>query len=441
MVKRESTIYVCSNCGEEFIQWEGKCRSCSSWNSLKEFKIDSSFTSSQKQGKVKDPLTLDQIGVDQSFARITTGINEFDRVSGGGIVSGSVILLGGDPGIGKSTLLLQIVDALSKNSLDLTSQAIFYISGEESLHQLKIRATRIGAEHSPIRFLNETSLLNIQETILHFKPSTVIIDSIQTLYHPEFPSTPGSIVQVRECSLRLQQLAKAENITIILVGHINKDGMVAGPKTLEHLVDVVLYLEGEKYHNIRILRSVKNRFGDISESGLFEMGQQGMIEIKNPSEIFLSEKIEASGSVITALLEGRRPILIEIQALVKKTIFGYPQRTSSGMDINRLNLLLAVLEKRTGIDLSSFDVFINVVGGIKIKEPAADLAIILAIVSAKKEMQIDNKLVIWGEVGLAGEIRKVILEKERIRETERLGYTTPPSAKRIQDFFTSLGIK
>ncbi|KKQ87664.1 MAG: repair protein radA protein, partial [Berkelbacteria bacterium GW2011_GWA2_38_9] len=270
------------------------------------------------------------------------------------------------------------------------------------------------------------------------KPELVIIDSIQTMYHPDYPSTPGSIVQVRECSLRMQQLAKKENISIILVGHITKDGTVAGPKTLEHLVDVVLYLEGEKYHNIRILRAVKNRFGDISESGLFEMQNNGFIEISNPSKIFLSEKIQAPGSVIAVTLEGRRPILVEVQALVKKTVFGYPQRTSSGFDLNRLQLLIAVLEKRAGVDLANADVFLNIVGGLKIKEPAVDLAIITAITSAKNNLIIPDDYVFWGEVGLVGEIRQTISEKLREDETVRLGYTRWPKTKTIRELLSNL---
>lgn len=431
MAKSKSTIYVCSECGGEHYNWEGKCRFCNAWNTLKEF-APSSQAQSEVLGILQEPQTFDQVSSDGLSKKFITKMTEFDRVLGGGIVQGSVVLLGGDPGIGKSTLLLQISNILSSTHRTL------YISGEESLSQLKIRASRIAALASPLQILNETSIPNIIETIHQKKPELVIIDSIQTMYHPDYPSTPGSIVQVRECSLRLQQLAKKENISIILVGHITKDGTVAGPKTLEHLVDVVLYLEGEKYHNIRILRAVKNRFGDISESGLFEMQNNGFIEISNPSKIFLSEKIQAPGSVIAVTLEGRRPILVEVQALVKKTVFGYPQRTSSGFDLNRLQLLIAVLEKRAGVDLANADVFLNIVGGLKIKEPAVDLAIIIAITSAKNNIVIPDDYVFWGEVGLVGEIRQTISEKLREDETVRLGYTRWPKTKTIKELLSNL---
>lgn len=433
MAKNKSIIYVCADCGGEHYNWEGRCRFCQAWNTLKEFN-DEKIRQAETSGKVRETQTFNQVASDGISTKLVTGIKEFDRVLGDGIVQGSVILLGGDPGIGKSTLLLQVAHLLSNRNRTL------YISGEESLAQLKIRAARIFALDSPLQILNETSIPNIVETIRQIKPQVVIIDSIQTMYHPDYPSTPGSIVQVRECSLRLQQLAKKENVSIILVGHITKEGTVAGPKTLEHLVDVVLYLEGEKYHNIRILRGVKNRFGDVSESGLFEMQNNGLIEISNPSKIFLSEMVQAPGSVIAATLEGRRPILVEIQALVKKTVFGYPKRTSAGFDLNRLQLLIAVLEKRAGVNLENSDVFLNIVGGLKIKEPAIDLAIITAIASAKNNQIISDHYVFWGEVGLVGEIRLTVSEKLRSDEAIRLGYAPWPKTKTINELLSKLSL-
>lgn len=437
MPKTKSTTYICQSCGGEHFSWQGRCQFCGEWNTLKEFKesFGNSFASSNI-GEIQTPSDLFEIQI-MSDIRIETSISEFDRVLGGGIINGSIILIGGDPGIGKSTLLLQAASNLADK---YSPEKIIYISGEESLSQIKNRATRLNLNNSHLNLLNETNLPNIIETLTYQKPKVVIIDSIQTIYEPSFPSTPGSLVQVRECALRLQQFSKKENIAIILVGHITKDGNVAGPKILEHLVDAVLYLEGERYHNIRILRGIKNRFGSISESGLFEMTEKGFIEILNPSQIFLSEKIHSSGSVVSATIEGRRPFLIEVQALVKKTIFGYPKRTSSGYDLNRLQLLLAVIEKKAGIDLNNYDIYINIVGGLKIKEPAIDLAIICAIVSTNKDITIDDKLVIWGEIGLSGEIRRVLLEKERINETTKLGYHYFEKTNTIYEFLKRLNL-
>lgn len=415
---KEKIIFICSECGNESLRWQGQCLACGAWNTLKEFKEKKNDNKRVGNLQKTELMNLNNVKM-RDFARYSTQINEVDRVLGGGIVPGSLILLGGDPGIGKSTLLLQVCAKLGQND-----QNVIYVSGEESPEQVKLRFDRLGLKTSNLHIFAETDVDNIIEKINNEKPKIVIIDSIQTMFDSAWPSTPGSIVQVRECALRFQQLAKNKNIPVILVGHVTKSGEVAGPRILEHLVDVVLYLEGERYHDNRILRTVKNRFGATDEIGIFKMNEKGLEEIKNPSEIFLAERLKGiPGSVVTATMEGTRPFLVEIQALVTKTNFGYPRRTASGFDLNRLQLLVAVLQKRSGINLFDQDIYINVVGGFKLKEPAVDLAICLAIASASKNKNINSKLAVFGEVGLSGEIRSVSYDKKRENEAKRLGYT------------------
>lgn len=403
------------------MQWQGKCNNCNAWNTLKEFKIPQK-TSDRRGGysgsqEVK-AIALSEVAGELSL-RISSGFSEFDQVLGGGIVAGSVLLLGGDPGIGKSTLLLQVVQHIA----DTQSKPVLYVSGEESPAQIKLRAERLGVSGGAVQILPATEINVITQAIRELSPALVVIDSIQTMYDPNFPSTPGSIVQVRETAIQVQHIAKELHIPIVLVGHITKEGTVAGPRTLEHLVDVVLYLEGDSGQQLRVLRAAKNRFGDIQESGIFAMENDGLIQVTNPSGFLLQERHPASGTVLTTAMEGTRPMLVEIQALTTPSVFGYPRRTSSGFDLNRLNLLLAVLQKRARVNLSSHDVFINVVGGLKIKDPAVDAAICLALTSAHTDIALSDTLCVIGEVGLSGEIRRVQFESRRKEAVKKLGYT------------------
>lgn len=412
-MKNKNTIYVCSECGEEFSKWSGMCEACKSWNTLKEFKVESSKFKVGKKIEASKISKLNEIKKSK-IERLKSGIFEFDRVLGNGIVPGSVILLGGDPGIGKSTLTAQVVSNIT-NSL--------YVSGEESLEQIKLRVDRLGIKNKDLSVLCETNIDIVIKTIEKNKPSLAVIDSIQTMYTEDFPSTPGSLVQVRESALKLQNLAKRLKIPIVLIGHVTKSGNVAGPKILEHLVDVVLYLEGERYHNNRILRAQKNRFGSIDEIGVFEMNLRGMVEVKNPSKLFLEERSKnIAGSVAAATVEGNRPILVEVQALVTKSNFGYPKRTTSGFDLNRLNLIIAILSQRGKINLGNYDVYANIVGGLKIKDPGIDLAVAIAITSAFLQKPVDTKICLFGELGLSGEIRQVKFDKKRYLEAKRLGF-------------------
>lgn len=359
-----------------------------------------------------------------SNERIKTGISEFDRVLGGGIVVGSVILLGGEPGIGKSTLLLQVANSIN---------GTLYISAEESAMQIKMRSDRLKMK-SEIKLITDGDLESIEKEILKSKPGLLIVDSIQTVYLGSFPSTPGSLVQVRECGMFLQRLAKTTGIPVMIIGHVTKEGSLAGPRMLEHLVDTVLYLEGERFHDARILRGVKNRFGATNEVGVFSIQEKGLIEIKNPSELFLSEKQNEPGSIVTCTLEGTRPMLIETQALVIPTKFGFPKRTASGFDLNRLNLLAAVLTKKGIVNLSNSDIYINIVGGMKLKDPAIDLAICAGMISSYKNKPLPDKLCLFGEVGLSGEIRKVVRQDDREKEAKALGYHIEIAPKNISDF-------
>jgi len=391
----------------------GKCEACGEWNTLAESQ-KSKVKSHNFEGRALKPQSFDEIQ-GQNFKRIKTNISEFDRVLGGGIVPGSVILLGGEPGIGKSTLVLQIAERVSN--------IVLYVSGEESAEQVKMRADRLNIKTRNLKFLSEINIDNIIATIQNIKPNLVILDSIQTVFSEELEGPSGSISKVKGATTKLISCAKENQIPVILIGHVTKEGQVAGPKTLEHLVDTVLYLEGDRFHNFRILRSSKNRFGPTSELGVFEMKNEGFLEVKNPSSLFLEErKNEVPGSCVTATLEGSRSFLIEIQALTSQTFFGYPRRTASGFDFNRLQLLIAVLSKRARLKLDNQDIYINVAGGIKIKEPAADLACILAIASAYLAKEINPELVAVGEVGLSGEIRSCSQLEKRIKEAESLGF-------------------
>jgi DNA repair protein RadA/Sms len=424
MPKKNSTIYLCENCGNEFSVWSGKCSMCGEWNTLKEVRFDSSERN-VSESKAAETTSLSDIKVERSF-RMLTNIYEFDRVLGGGIVPGSIILIGGEPGIGKSTLLLQVADKLNDT---------LYVSAEESANQIKIRAERLGICDSNIRLCAETEIESVMKEAKKSNPKLLIIDSIQTVYSSQNASMPGSLVQVRECGMILQQFAKRTGIPVVIVGHVTKDGSLAGPRILEHLVDVVLYMEGERYDNARILRGVKNRFGATNEVGVFSMEEKGMVEIKNPSLFFLNERRHSPGSAITITLEGTRPILVEIQALVIPTNFGYPKRTSSGFDLNRLNILAAVITKNTPVNLSSYDIYLNIIGGIKLTEPAVDLSICAAIISSYKNKKLPLDSCFFGEVGLLGEVRKVSREKDRQKEAKSLGYAILPQIKSVSDIF------
>lgn len=431
---KSTTLFVCSDCGEEYISWQGRCNNCGNWNTLKEFSIAAPPKGRAGGYSGQTEMVARKLAdvAGDKMVRKLTSVSELDRVLGGGLVPGSVLLIGGDPGIGKSTLLLQVAAHFQGN--------VLYVSGEESPEQIKLRAERLKLTSQEVSLLPATDVNIIIDHIEKQKPDLVVIDSIQTMYDPAYPSTPGSIVQVRETAIRIQQLAKAKGIPIVLVGHITKEGTVAGPRTLEHLVDVVLYLEGEAQHELRILRAAKNRFGDATETGLFSMEETGLQEVKNPAEFLLAERIQVPGSVLTAVMEGSRPILVEVQALTTPTVFGYPRRTASGFDLNRLNLLLAVLQRRAGIDLSNQDVYVNIVGGLKVKDPAIDAAICCALASALLGITVSERLCVIGEVGLAGEIRTVSRQPRREKEVATLGYSLPKTAKELRQLLVGLGL-
>ena len=419
MAKGKKTVYFCQNCGHEETKWLGQCPACKEWNTFVEEKILASSISAQAGVKtVRDinVVSLSEVSVDD-HTRIETGMQELDRVLGGGIVPGSLVLVGGDPGIGKSTLLLQVCQKLAQE------RSVLYISGEESLSQIKLRANRMGEFQENLKLLCETNLDTIRNVIENRKPELVIIDSIQTMYSEDVSSAPGSVSQVRESTHVFMQLAKGLGITIFIVGHVTKEGTVAGPRVLEHMVDTVLYFEGDRHASYRILRGVKNRFGSTNEIGVFEMRQNGLVEVENPSEYMLSGKPEnASGSVVACSMEGTRPLLIEIQALVCESNFGMPRRTAAGTDYNRVNLLMAVLEKRIGLHMSNCDAYVNIAGGIKMNEPAIDLGIVMALVSSYKNRPVDEKMIVFGEVGLSGEVRAVSMPEQRVAEAKKLGF-------------------
>ncbi len=415
------TIYLCQNCSHESNNWTGKCPSCSAWNSLHEETIKvpdkkSKLSSTPRDTKIEAQKPLNLSAVKGQVSRIKTNILEFDRVMGAGIVPGSITLLSGEPGIGKSTLTLQIANNIAKLG------QVLLISGEESVEQISQRAQRLKTTEANLKALNEFNLETIIETIKEEKPLLAIIDSIQVINSCDLPSQSGSVNQVRYCTERLMELAKQTNIAIILIGHVTKSGDLAGPRVLEHLVDTVLHLEGDRFHQFRILKTAKNRFGSASEVGIFEMGENGLDEVKNPSEQFLEGRKEDSiGSAIAVAIEGTRPFLIEVQALVSTSPFGYPKRTANGFDLNRLQILIAVLEKYGKLNLQNQDVFVNIVGGIKLNEPAADLAVLMAIASSFLKKPLPKNSSIFGEVGLSGELRKVSHMEKRLKESEKLG--------------------
>lgn len=419
MAKGKKSVFFCQNCGHEENKWLGQCPMCKEWNTFVEEPVSFSKSASAKLIKDAEVVALKHVETDQE-ERIKTKIEELDRVLGGGIVPGSLLLVGGDPGIGKSTLLLQVCQRLCEDK-----HQVLYISGEESLKQIKLRANRMGEFTEDLLLLCETNLEIVKNVIQKRKPEVVIIDSIQTMYSEEVASALGSVSQVRESTNVFMQLAKGLGISIFIVGHVTKEGTVAGPRVLEHMVDTVLYFEGDRHASYRILRGVKNRFGSTNEIGVFEMRQNGLVEVENPSEFMLNGKPEnASGSVVACSMEGTRPILIEIQALVCSSNFGMPRRTAAGTDYNRVNLLMAVLEKRVGIHLSNYDAYVNIAGGIKMNEPAVDLGIVMAIVSSYKNQPIDEKTIVFGEVGLSGEVRAVNMPEQRVAEAKKLGFTT-----------------
>ena len=414
------TQFVCQSCGYQAPKWLGKCPECQSWNSFVEERvIDEKAPERDLLGMEMEttPVPITEISAEEK-GRFQIGIGEFDRVLGGGIVFGSMVLVGGDPGIGKSTLLLQVMHRLASSG-----RKVLYVSGEESLQQTKMRAERLGVSSDQLFVVSETSIEKILQHIQKLSPSTVVVDSIQTIYSSDLTTPPGSIGQVREASSRLLYLAKHLSIPIFLIGHVTKEGFIAGPKVLEHMVDTVLYIEGEANHSFRILRAVKNRFGSTNEIGVFEMKDSGLVEVLSPSEFFLSERAQpASGSVIVPSLEGSRPILVELQSLVVSTNFGIPRRTAQGIDANRISLLVAVMEKRLGFHLFSHDIFVNIVGGMRIEEPGADLGVIAAIASSFRDKLIDPEMVVFGEVGLGGEVRGISQSEVRVKEAARLGF-------------------
>ena len=418
---KAKTIFFCQNCGFESSKWMGQCPACKEWNSFAE--EPQASTKNTAAGSVRkdipQPKTLSEIEMNQT-ARMGTGMGELDRVLGGGIVQGSLVLVGGDPGIGKSTLLLQVC-----RNLSAAGKKVLYISGEESLQQIRLRAERMGSFTEHLLILCETDLQAIRETITRLQPQIVVIDSIQTMYNESVSSAPGSVSQVRESTGVLMQIAKTQNITIFIVGHVTKEGVVAGPRVLEHMVDTVLYFEGDRYASYRILRGVKNRFGSTNEIGVFEMRGSGLVEVTNPSEYMLEGKPQdASGSIVACTMEGTRPVLLEVQALVCQSSLAFPRRTADGTDLNRVNLLMAVLEKRAGLRVSSCDAYINIAGGIRMNEPALDLGIVLAVASSMKDVAIDEKTIAFGEVGLSGEVRSVTMPEQRVREAKKLGFDT-----------------
>ncbi len=434
---KNKTIFVCSECGNESSKWLGKCPACNSWNTFYEQKVvetKSSGRNASNAEKINNkPQTLNSYQAKETI-RTSTGFNELDRVLGGGLVKGSLVLLGGEPGIGKSTLILQICDKIQGEG------KVLYVSGEESAEQIKMRADRLGINNDDILFLGETDIDIVNQAIIDINPKLVIIDSIQTMYSEEITAAAGSVSQVREITSQVMRVCKSRAITTIIIGHVTKEGNIAGPRVLEHMVDCVLYLEGERYFTYRILRGVKNRFGSTNEIGMFEMREEGMCEITNPSDILISEREDnPAGSCIVSCMEGTRPILVELQALTSQTIYGYPKRTANGIDYNRLSLLIAVLEKRVGLQLGSQDVYLNVVGGLRINEPSIDLGIVLVTASSFKNVPIPKDMVIMGEVGLTGEIRRINNIEKRLKEAEKLGFKTciiPESNKRdLKDKF------
>ncbi len=416
---KTKTVFYCTECGNESPKWQGRCSACGAWNTMQEHIEKPSATMRAKSAPVgisRKPQKLQELNTDDEI-RFSTGMGELDRVLGGGAVAGSLVLVGGAPGIGKSTLLLQICNSLCEG------RSVLYISGEESERQIKMRAVRLGVSPENLYILSETRLSDILEAVEELKPDILIVDSIQTLYNEAIDSSPGSVTQVKDCTMNMMRLSKTDGITVFVVGHINKDGNIAGPKVLEHMVDCVLYFEGDPNTSYRLLRAAKNRFGSTNEIGVFEMMDKGLEEVPNPSKMLLSGRPEgASGTCVACVMEGTRPLLAEVQALVTKTSFNVPRRTADGFDFNRAALLLAVAEKRGGMKLSAFDAYINVIGGLSLSEPGADLPVVLAVASSYRDKVIDADLVAIGEVGLTGEIRAVTNLSQRLAEVARLGF-------------------
>lgn len=413
--------FVCSNCGTTYPKWTGRCENCGEWNSLTEQLVDAGISVVAKgssSGVVLKPQSIGSIAASELDIRLDTGFNELNEVLGGGILPGGVMLVAGQPGIGKSTLLLQVASRVA------SSHPVLYVSGEESANQVKLRAERLGAHaNEQLEFIASTSADDIGATIRAGAHKLIIIDSIQTLSLNEISSAPGTVSQITNSSNVIIRSAKASGAAVILVGHVTKEGSIAGPKVLEHLVDVVLQFEGDRYGGFKVVRAAKNRYGSTEETAIFEMNENGLEIVTNPSAALLKERQNADGSVVLATLEGTRPLLVEIQALVNPTNFGYPKRTASGFDLNRLNLLIAVLERRTKLNLSDKDIYVNVVGGLKITDPAADLAVCMAIASAAAERRLDEKAVVFGEIGLGGEVRSVAQPERRVGEAKKLGFT------------------
>lgn len=426
-MSKSVTKYYCQECGYESLKWLGRCPGCEKWNTLVEEIVQplsisdrgaASFSSMPQEPKLLSQIELSTV------ERLKSNLNEFDRVLGGGIVPGMLILIGGDPGIGKSTLLLQVSSLLSSNAKgDNPCNKVLYVTGEESIQQIKLRADRLNIKTDNLYILSECNMSYILTQVEHLMPQMVVIDSIQTVYMPEVSSSPGSVSQIRECTTALMYLAKGKSIPIFVVGHVTKEGSIAGPKVLEHIVDTVLYFEGDEQYTYRILRTIKNRFGSTNEIGVFEMLETGLVEINSPSAAFLSQKPQGvSGSVVTAAIEGTRPILVEIQALVSPTNFGLPRRESFGIDYNRMSILLAILEKKIGLHLGQYDVFVNVAGGMKVAEPAVDLSVACSVVSSLLDRVVPSSIIIFGEVGLSGEVRSVSFVEKRIEEALKLGF-------------------
>ena len=411
--------FVCRQCGHATPRWVGRCPTCGEWNTMEEVVTEASRSTRSRRPATprSTPQRLTDVSSDHS-QRLPVPMAEFSRVLGGGVVPGSMILIGGDPGIGKSTLLLQVSAQIAANG-----RPVLYVSGEESPQQIRMRADRLGVSADDLYLLAETNLDQVMEHVYQLNPHAMVVDSIQTVYTEDLESTAGSITQVRECASRLMELAKSEAVPVFVVGHVTKEGNIAGPRVLEHIVDAVLYLEGERFHSYRLLRGVKNRFGSTNEVGVFEMTQQGLVEVANPSEAFLAERLTAvPGSTVAVTLEGTRPLLVEVQALTSPTAFSVPRRTANGVDFNRLLLLTAVLSKRVGLPLGDQDVFVNVVGGLKVAEPAADLSIAIAIASSQQGIPVASDLAIIGEIGLSGELRSVTQVEKRINEAGKLGF-------------------
>jgi DNA repair protein RadA/Sms len=415
--KDNKTIFVCQTCGYQSRKWLGKCNECNTWGSLvEEIEIKKLSGKTQKK-QTNKPVSIDNIHLEQDY-RLKTHIEEFDRVLGGGLVPGSLVLVGGDPGIGKSTLMLQVLSGLAR-----ANRKVLYVSGEESVRQIKMRSDRLKTSHENMWIVSETNLTAIHPMVDSVAPDVLVADSIQTLYSPDLTAAPGTISQVREAAMQIMRLAKNRHVPVLIVGHVTKEGAIAGPKLLEHMVDTVLSFEGDRNHVFRILRAVKNRFGSTNEIGVFEMKDAGLEEIKNPSAVFLSDRPEnVPGSVVTASMEGTRPILVEIQALASRTVFGNPRRTVLGIDSNRVAVLVAVAEKKAGLNLIQHDIFVNVAGGVKIDEPAVDMGILTAIASSFLDQSVPNHTAVFGEVGLTGEIRPISRLEMRVSETSKMGF-------------------